>query len=143
MFSTSQKKNLYPKTRKIMLDLLDENQIRAGESLALRMGACEMHSIVSMTLKDLSATCGDRFLLEIAREKMNGYWNDESVRRVIENLINNAIKYGRAQELITIKLTQINECIEIAVHNLGNSISASDQSILFQPFHRQVFEDHL
>ncbi len=117
-------------------DLLDANRIRAGESLALTMNFCNMKEIVLTTLRDLGVAFGDRFMLETDREDITGFWNEEGIRRVVENLTNNAVKYGFPQQLITISLKQIEEVVQLTVHNFGNPISAKDQLSLFQPFHR-------
>ena len=117
-------------------DLLDANRIRAGEPLTFSMNECDMRYIALTALRDLGISYGDRFMLETDRECINGYWNEESMRRVIENLVNNAVKYGSPQELITVSIEQLDDLVQIKVHNAGNSISKADQVNLFQPFHR-------
>jgi signal transduction histidine kinase len=117
-------------------DLLDANRIRAGEPLTFSMNECDMRYIALTALRDLGISYGDRFMLETDRECINGYWNEESMRRVIENLVNNAVKYGSPQELITVSIEQLDDLVQIKVHNTGNPISKADQVNLFQPFHR-------
>lgn len=117
-------------------DLLDANRIRAGESLAMAMSPCDMRAIVSETLKELSSSYGDRFMLETEREPVSGYWNAEGVRRMLENLVNNAVKYGVAERMITVKIKPSHDSVQVIVHNFGNPISAEDLPFLFQPFHR-------
>ncbi len=117
-------------------DLLDANRIRAGESLSLSMNYCDMREIALVTMRELGAAYGDRFMLEAQRENITGFWNEDGIRRVIENLASNAVKYGFPQQLITIALKQTEETVQITVHNFGNPISPEDQENLFQPFHR-------
>jgi signal transduction histidine kinase len=117
-------------------DLLDASRIRAGESLALTMTYCDLREIAIVTLRDLGIAYGDSFMLEMQHEDIHGFWNEEGIRRVIENLASNAIKYGIPQQLVTVQLKQTEENVQIIVHNLGNPISPRDQKCLFEPFHR-------
>lgn len=117
-------------------DLLDANRIRAGESLAMAMSPCDMRAIVSETLKELSSSYGDRFMLETDRVPVGGYWNAEGVRRMLENLVSNAVKYGVPDQLITVRIKPIHDSLQIIVHNFGNPILPEDLPFLFQPFHR-------
>lgn len=117
-------------------DLLDANRIRAGESLAFVMNECDMRLIALTTLRELGASYGERFMLETDRENIQGFWNEEAMRRVIENLVNNAVKYGAPKQLITVKIKQLENQVQLTIHNTGKPISPEDQLHLFQPFHR-------
>lgn len=117
-------------------DLLDASRIRAGESLALTMNPCDLREVALMTLRELGAAYGDRFMLETDRDSISGYWNEDGLRRVIENLASNAVKYGFPQQLITVSLKQTEETAQIIVHNFGNPIAAEEQQSLFEPFQR-------
>ena len=117
-------------------DLLDANRIRAGEPLSLTMNYCDLKDIAITTLRELGAAYGDRFLLEMEKENITGFWNEDGIRRVIENLVSNAVKYGFPQQLITVSLKQTETLVQIVVHNMGNPIPLKDQEELFLPFHR-------
>jgi signal transduction histidine kinase len=58
------------------------------------------------------------------------------MRRILENLCNNAIKYGDTTSRVTVSLRQEGDEAELAVHNWGNPIPASEQESLFQYFTR-------
>ncbi|RPJ75536.1 MAG: sensor histidine kinase, partial [Alphaproteobacteria bacterium] len=85
-------------------DLLDVSRIRAGESLTFAMSSCDLRSITIDTLKELSIAHGDRFVLRSDRVPLVGFWNAEGIRRVLENLATNAVKYGASKEPITITI---------------------------------------
>ena len=89
-----------------------------------------------MTLKDLAISFGDRFMLKADRDKIDGFWNEDAIRRMIENLVNNAIKYGLAHELIIVTIEQSENNVKLTVHNTGNPIPLSEQKNLFRTFHR-------
>jgi len=117
-------------------DLLDASRLRAGESLALTMNQCDLREVAIMTLRELGAAYGDRFILETDRDSIIGFWNEDGLRRVIENLASNAVKYGYPQQLITVTLKQTGETAQITVHNFGPPIPKDEQLELFEPFQR-------
>jgi signal transduction histidine kinase len=58
------------------------------------------------------------------------------LRRVIENLCTNAVKYGLADTPITITLKAEAERVQLSVHNYGPVIPKEQQSRLFEAFQR-------
>ena len=115
-------------------NLLDANRIRSGEKLPLNIEHFEMSSFIQETLLDLATVHGDRFVLKPS-EKIEGFWDIQNVRRVIENLCNNAIKYGSISP-VTLSLELSDKFVKICVHNQGLIISQEDQKSLFQQFWR-------
>lgn len=116
-------------------DILDASRIKAEEKLPLEIEECDLNELALQTLEDLSTIHGKRFHLK-EDGKINGYWDKKAVRRMIENLVNNAIKYGSFKAPVTIRLSSINETVSICVHNEGNPISSEELSQIFEPFQR-------
>jgi PAS domain S-box-containing protein len=116
-------------------NLLDANRLKAGERLALEIELCELNEIVADALADLSTLHGDRFVLQ-AGSTIIGYWSRSELRRVLENLCVNAIKYGAPHRPVRVSLSQSNEHVWIEVHNEGEPIAAADRDRLFKPFKR-------
>lgn len=56
--------------------------------------------------------------------------------RVFDNLISNAIKYGRDGEKIVVEVTHDEETITIKVRNYGSSISKEELTQIFDKFYR-------
>ncbi|MBC7429282.1 MAG: HAMP domain-containing histidine kinase, partial [Bacteriovorax sp.] len=101
----------------------------------LNIEECNLNEITQSSLDDLTSIHGDRFRL-YSNEQINGYWDCTAIRRIVENLLGNAVKYGMPKALITIALRRKMESIEIAVHNEGNPIPLEDQTLLFRQFQR-------
>lgn len=120
---------------KMIQDLLDANRIRAGQRLPLQMFECDLHATAANTLDDLAMTHGDRFVLKDA-SPIIGFWSCEAIRRILENLATNAVKYGTPGTPITVTLYQNPDRVEIAVHNEGKPLTPEEQARLFEPFHR-------
>lgn len=120
---------------RMIRDLLDANRIKAGEPLPLEIAHCDLNQLALETLQELSTIHGDRFVLE-AVSKITGYWSCGGIRRILENLCNNAIKYGLSHGPVTVSLLVNPQFVEIQVHNLGSPIPLKDQPKLFEAFSR-------
>ncbi|WNG26502.1 GAF domain-containing protein [Cystobacter fuscus] len=114
----------------MITDLLDANRIRAGQGLPIELAPCDLWQVVSDTLEELSTIHGERFLLR-GEERLVGDWDARALRRLIENLCGNAIKYGDPMEQVTVSLKQDGDLAELAVHNWGNPIPADEREHLF------------
>lgn len=116
-------------------DLLDANLVKAGEKLPVKIVFNNLDHIISNVLEDLSTLHGDRFIYK-KEGSFDGYWDPGAMRRIIENLLNNAIKYGSSVSPITISLTETHGRAILSVHNMGSYISPKDQGALFEQFKR-------
>jgi signal transduction histidine kinase len=120
---------------KMIVDLLDANRLHAGQKLDVELEHCVLNEIASETLDELGSVHGTRFALRAA-SKIDGYWSGTSIRRVLENLCNNAIKYGAAHRPVTVSLVQRDDFAVIEVHNEGPAISPRDLATLFDHHQR-------
>lgn len=116
-------------------DLLDASRIRAGETLKLEIKECDLDWIIREVASEATLIHNVAFKI-ISDSSCKGFWNEDGLRRVVENLTNNAVKYGSKNGLITITLNHDSEKATLGVHNLGNPIAAEDLPILFQEFRR-------
>lgn len=58
------------------------------------------------------------------------------LRRVVDNLVDNARKYSEPQSLVSIRLRSLGEGVELAVIDRGMGIDAADLPHIFTPFFR-------
>lgn len=117
-------------------DLLDANKIKAGESIPLKIDQVELNDLLRQTLDSLTAIHGYRFLLE-SQQSVLGYWDSSALKRSVENLCTNAVKYGTPGRPITVSVKAPPEqLVEITVHNWGPPIPKHEQTTIFQHFKR-------
>lgn len=116
-------------------DLLDSNKLRSGEKISLQKSQCQLDGLILETCDDLSEVYGPRFKIR-ALPKISGMFDFNGVKRILENLMTNAIKYGADKKDITVSLSQIGNEVCIQVHNEGNPIPVEDQSSLFEHYKR-------
>ena len=116
-------------------NLLDANKIRAGGEITLDIKEYNLAEIITQTVEDLKQIYGNRFKLREI-EAVKGHWDAEAIRRILENLCSNAVKYGSHDTAITIKTLISNDNILILVNNKGPTIDEKEMDNLFKPFHR-------
>ncbi|WP_088889537.1 sensor histidine kinase [Leptolyngbya ohadii] len=116
-------------------NLLDASRLRAGQSLKLTFEHCDLHQLLQEVVEDLKFAYADRFVL-VSEVAVETRCDRKELRRVIENIATNAVKYGASDTPITIALQHTAKTIRITIHNEGQPISPEAQSILFQQFRR-------
>jgi signal transduction histidine kinase len=117
-------------------DLLDANLLRTGNPIHLELQVLLLNRIATETVDELAQVHGNRLELNEGPEEIHGVWDKSAIRRIIENLVNNAVKYGSSGTPVKLLLKKIEDLVEITVHNLGNPISAEDQQNIFEPYKR-------
>jgi signal transduction histidine kinase len=116
-------------------DLLDASRIKAGITLALKPSQCDLSEVARATVEELTVIYGNRFELS-ASAPLLGAWDETAVRRILENLATNAVKYGAKDQPIKIMVHAVNDEAELSVRNEGNPIPAESQRDLFRLFRR-------
>lgn len=64
------------------------------------------------------------------------YIAPDKIQRVLYNLVQNAITYTPSGERVTIRVSQVNGCTQVDVHNTGVHIPPKELDLLFQSFYR-------
>ncbi|OCG10231.1 hypothetical protein A9G13_00380 [Gilliamella sp. wkB178] len=62
--------------------------------------------------------------------------NSEQIRRAIENIIRNAIRFSKAGQAVDVSLKEIGKYLQIEVKDRGPGVDASKLSSIFEPFVR-------
>lgn len=119
---------------RLIQDLLDASQIKSGKLIPIQVTECDPSRIAQETIEELTAIHNDRFKLELISLRINA--DPVGLRRIIENLAANAIKYGAADTPVRISISRSGDKIELSVENQGNPIPKEDQRTIFEPFYR-------
>lgn len=129
-------KNSLHRCDQMIVNLLDANRIKAGQKLALEKCECSMKKIIEQTIDELTTVHGDRFQLIAPQGPVEGIWSCNGIVRIVENLCNNAIKYGSKVEKILVTIDELIDTVSIRVLNRGSVISPEDQKHLFDLYSR-------
>lgn len=119
----------------MITELLDASRKKAWDTLSLDFQDCDLDLILKEIIEGSVLAHGDRFKYE-SNGMCIGQWNENSLRRIIENLTTNAVKYGLENTPITFKLSSDRNSAIFTIHNEGSPIPDEEQSILFDKFRR-------
>ncbi len=114
-------------------EMLDVSLIRAGKGFVVHAKEMRLDELVNEMVKYLTESYGFRFEAR-ANEPITGCWDNEGLRRIIENLAINALKYGNGTSPVVIYAEQGDEHVTLKVHNDGNPIPPDAQAKLFENF---------
>jgi PAS domain S-box-containing protein len=120
---------------RMVTDLLDASRLREGQALSLELSLFELGALIHEVAEELGTVHGDRFVV-YAEEKVEGYWSREGLRRVLENLATNAVKYGEPGSPITLSVYRSAHRAGLRVINLGKGLTPEKQAALFGHFQR-------
>ena len=127
------------RTDRMIRDLLDVTLIRSGNRLPIKVSRVNLEELVNEIINEMALSYGNRFSLEVKsleNAPVLGYWSGEGLRRIIENLIQNACKYGLREGTVLVAIQQNETETVISVHNEGNPMSANEMACIFEQFSR-------
>lgn len=112
-------------------DFLDARLLENGLPLAVQPMPCNLNEVLQPVVEELNLVHRGRCRY-LGQAEVKGRWDRVAVRRAVDNLVSNAIKYGTPEAAVTISLEDLGGEVKISVHNFGNPISPADQSSLFE-----------
>ncbi len=115
-------------------ELLDRIAFCKTGQVALRIERFDMAALVRDVVQ--SAEAFHAIEPELGEDPVEGWWCGEAVRRAIENLVNNAIKYGSREAPIKVTLSTTTGRVQVMVHNQGTPIAPEDSESIFQLYRR-------
>ena len=122
----------------LVLNLLDLSRIEAG-AFELSLGRVDTAELLLSCLKSQSRAAefrGHQLVIEQTAGLPAIRADQKALRRVISNLIENAIKYTPDDGHITLAARRGGDEVEISVTDNGRGIPPQDIPILFDKFHR-------
>jgi len=125
----------------MMAELLDALTFQGSARIPLHLTRFDILDLARET-QEQYADAGDNgngsgIAVETAGEPVVGYWCRASLRRALENLINNAIKYG-ARGTVKVMARQTRGRLMLSVHNEGNPIPEEQHERIFDYLRREA-----
>lgn len=124
------------KSLELLEGLLDAISIQAGEGITLDFSEINIVKEIKWVHTEASQIFSNEILFECDRKKITGVFDGTAVRRVVENLVTNAVKYGAAKSPVTLMVKDAGEEVVIGVHNFGKPIHEAHQSQIFHFLNR-------
>ena len=122
---------------KLVDDFLDITRIEQGRT-KFSFDTYDMNELVTSVVKELTNRAKDRKLKIVwkaSKEKQDIYMDDEKVRHVVFNYIDNAIKYTPKGN-ITVMLEPDERGLTLRVKDTGIGFGKEDEANFFQKFYR-------
>lgn len=115
--------------------LLDVSRLKGGKRMSLNIEPFDSVKLVNQLAADFNIIYDGRV---VVHSDVSGdvHWDQAEICRLLEDLTNNAAKYGSKKELISITLTEKDKKVTLSVHNVGSHIPARERDALFLQFHR-------
>jgi signal transduction histidine kinase len=122
-------------------ELLDVAQVQAGQSAPLRSRPTDLVDLIQTVLAaHEDARAGHRLRLVAPAAPLVGRWDDVRIRRIVENLVSNAIKYSPdgGEVVVEARTERVDEhaWAVFSVQDHGIGIPASDLPSIFFSFYR-------
>jgi signal transduction histidine kinase len=120
----------------LVKEILDIAHLQA-DPLLLERAPSSFASLVARLRGDLAATGQDHRLVMAVPPDLPLIEADATrIGQVLENLVGNALKYARADTLVTIGATAADDWLTVTVDDEGMGIPESDRALVLEPFHR-------
>jgi signal transduction histidine kinase len=115
-------------------ELLDALSIQSGDRLALTLTEFDLMALArSVTDRAREYQGAD---VRLSGDSIIGWWSDAALERALENLLNNAQKYGDSGTPIDVKVAASNGRAILSVRNQGKPIPPGELDAIFQQFVR-------
>jgi signal transduction histidine kinase len=127
-------------------EILDTARLHAGEPLRLRPERTDLVAIVAQVAADHQARSPRHAVqLELECSQLEAFWDAARLRRVLDNLVENALKYTPDGGTVTVTVSterahqrkvRRGDFAVVTVRDTGIGIPAADLPYVFEPYRR-------
>lgn len=119
-------------------DLFEYTRVSYG-GIRLNVSSINLIELIGQIVADYSLLSKEQNLemqVSFDQEKLIIEADGDKLMRVFENLLTNAIKYGKEGKRVVVNVVECEESVVIQVINFGSKIPATDIPYLFERFYR-------
>ncbi|KFC62333.1 sensor histidine kinase KdpD [Massilia sp. LC238] len=115
-------------------ELLHTMAFHSGEKISLRLLSFDIRKLIKEVQVELAFR--DERIVLVDGAPIVGWWDWSVMKRALENILSNAIKYGKKPSPITVNAVETHGRLVLSVHNEGAPIPSEEQENIFQMFRR-------
>lgn len=116
----------------LMENLLETVTVGPGEGVTMEFSESDLLKYIESVYHEASEIYSNKIILKCDVQEIVGVFDCAMVQRVLENIVNNAVKYGSRKSTITMTVIDSPEYVTIDVHNQGNPIVVEKQKEIFK-----------
>lgn len=118
--------------------LLESIRVKAGEGMALSFEETNLYHDIKTVHEEATEVYSEEIILNCDDHEIHGIYDATAIRRLMENLITNAVKYGHSNKPINVNIENSQkDHLIISVHNHGEPIPENNQLEIFQFLDRE------
>lgn len=136
--------NSTERIQRLVNSLLDINRLESGQAIVSQQPV-NPQILIRTAIEDVkpSATGRHQMIETKVSDKLSNVWVDaDMMRRVLINLLENAIKFSKAEAKIEIGAKKDGRLIEFWVRDTGPGIPSSEHKRIFEKFARVKGKEH-
>ncbi|QCP15026.1 HAMP domain-containing histidine kinase [Pseudoduganella umbonata] len=118
----------------MITELLSTMAFHSGERLTLQLEQFDINAVIKEV--QVGASVKGSNIVLASGSPIVGWWDRAALTRAVENLVSNALKYGRPRGPVTIRAAEFDERLQLSVHNEGDPIPVEEQECIFQMYRR-------
>lgn len=122
--------------RDMVDDLLDASALRAGASIELRRRGVDLVALIRSVVGSVARKSGRDIDVDLPTPPVVGLYDGPRLRRVVANLVENAVKYSPAGDVVEVTATVEDDAFTLIVRDTGIGIPTVDLPRLFERFRR-------
>ena len=116
--------------------LLDAISVKAGEGITLNFTELDIVKEIRWVYKEAFEIFNSEITFDCKEKEIIGIFDGTAIRRVVENLVTNAVKYSARNSKINLSLESKEDEVIIKVHNFGKPIDKKNQAEIFKFLNR-------
>lgn len=125
----------------LISNMLDISKGEAGE-LTVRKAECALRELVSSVLSEFGVRAEGKQLTLMPRVETDRVMADPALlRRVLENLLDNAIRHAPAESVVSLVARKLDDVVELRIADHGSGIPAPLRELVFDRFVQASGED--
>ena len=128
------------KSLNMLEGLLDAITVKAGEGITLNFSEIDILKELRWVYKEASEIYSNEIIFETESQEVKGIFDGTAIRRVVENLVTNAVKYGSRNSPVKMTVESDADEVTIKIHNEGNPILEEEQKEIFEFLRRGSVE---